>query len=267
MKLNKVHIKKLIFALFTSLDLVMAHQDVPIPYEDGVLHNLPEVFSPALFSMAEKKFTISGKDLIIPMDIQQLLEEMISSDSHIDNAEKKLLPLQYSISFSASWHHGPSIDPPYLIMKIEPVGEKFYFKLRIDLVNVSILSAGVGIEKMNNDIIYIPIEIAGKMPTTSENWQSMIGEWRSGDVIVKITEDHIEAKADGVLMDYPNGKIRPGQDGMMILSSASGKDEDFFYNVMGDNLQLDFEHYPHLGLARKGSKADELWRKLDQLTR
>lgn len=255
----------LIFAVSIYLTMIVsAHQEVPIQYVNGELVNLHKYFSPAEFSMAEKRFVIAGKVLVIPKDISQRLSDIITSGT-AEQEDKKQLPSRYSIKFLASWSHGPSMTPPYLVMKIAPRGENFIFELYVDLVDVSIMKSHVLITKKNNDVIYFPVEVDGDKSRVSEDWQSMIGIWRSGDSVFRITKNYIEVKTGGVIMDYPKGKISPEEPGMMILTSPSGKTERFFYNVIGDNLELSFERSAGIELARKGSKSDELWRKLAEI--
>lgn len=242
--------------LFTP---VYANFDIPLRYENGELHNLPAEFAPAGFNNETKTLKISGKFLKLPDAVKHLFPDNL--DDGEAGEEKRDEDLQrYKLEFYASWLHGPSLTPPYMVIKIMPQDENFHFNIYIDMERVSVMNAMAEITSKNNQTFSIPILTDAKENNLPEDWHSIVGVWRAGDVIIKISEDRIETTIKGA-MDYPNGLIKAVSPGIMMLITSSGKDEKFLFAVKGDILELSFLRAPKVGLARLGSDADKVWRK------
>jgi hypothetical protein len=252
------------YALFlTILQLVIGvlplagHQDTPIMFEGGALRGLPKEFEPAAFDLDKKTITISGKVLQFPESLQALFPDDRRVDQFGEPNPVKGIP--FDLKFSASWYHGPSLLPPYLLIAITPKNRDFTSEILIDIESVAILKAHVFLRISESRTEAVPVQIEKQKPPDRrpDDWLSIIGKWHAADVIVEVTKDKITATRDGLELDYPKGTIRPVEPGVMALKLPSGVEEEFIYERKGDILELGFQRAPGVGLARLGSPADQ----------
>lgn len=132
----------------------------------------------------------------------------------------------YDLQFSASWYHGPSFLPPYLLMKITPKNKNFRFEITVDMESVKFMDAYTIVQLTRSSETRFPILIQQSKPSKkkSADWHSIIGKWRNGPIILEISKDQIKANGDGIgeSIDYPNGTIAPLKPGEMSLKPTSG---------------------------------------------
>lgn len=236
------------------------HQEIPLEYKNGKFNNLPQEFEPAEFRMEDKSLKISGKVLVIPEVLARLFPDQGRASQFGDNG-LGVQPSQHNVKFLASWNHGPSMLPPYMIIRILPHDENFRFDIYVDLEEVSIMRASVIITSKTNEILAVPISLETSRSNIPKDWRLIIGIWRFGDMVVRISENELKTTEGGNNVEYPTGVIRPDQPGRMILTTPSGKSETFHYTLKDDILVLDFERAPGIGLARFGSESDKVWMK------
>jgi hypothetical protein len=256
---------KIRFILYLSVSIlptsVVGHQDTPVALREGDLHGLPTEFEPAKFNPENMTLNIAGKNLVLPDVLPMIFPEkerllLQKEEVHAGYSSR------YELSFSASWYHGPSILPPYMVIGINPKGEDFKFDIHVDLENASVMKAYIIIETKNMGLIWIPIATSNdSSKNIPGDWRSIIGIWGAHDLIIEISEEQIKTIEGGEVVDYPSGNIKPVQPGEMKLILPSGKTEHFTYAIKGDVLELSFQRASGIGLARLGSDSDKAWRK------
>jgi hypothetical protein len=133
-------------ALLIGVVPLAAHQDTPIQRKDGKLLGLPKEFQPASFDLEKKIFTISGKALKFPDSLQSLFPDDRRVDQFGEPNAVKGIP--YELKFSASWYHGPSLLPPYLLITITPNDRDFRAEIFVDLETVAFLEGSVGLARL-----------------------------------------------------------------------------------------------------------------------
>ncbi len=249
--------------LVTTLVLMIAvatsaaHTDTPIQLKDGALRGLPKEFLPAAFDLDSKILTVAGKKLQLPDSLIALFPDGRGVDQFGEPNPVEGIP--YELEFSASWYHGPSLLPPYLLIKITPKDRDFRSEILVDIESVAFLEAHVflSVSKKRTEVVPVLIE-EPKLPKEDvDDWLSIIGKWHAHDLIVEITKDEIQATQFGKLVDYPKGKIAPIEPGVMSLSLPSGGKEIFVYQRKGDILELSFQRAAGVNLAKLGSAADK----------
>lgn len=251
------HALLITISLLIGVAPLVAHQDTPIQLKDGKLIGLPKEFQPAAFDLEKKTLTISGKALPFSHSLQSLFPADRSVDEFgFQNAVKGI---PYELKFSASWYHGPSLLPPYLLIKITPDDRDFRTEILVDIESVAILEARVflKISEERTEVVPVLIDKPPSPKPSPDDWLTIIGKWRAGGTIFEITKDRIQATESGEIFDYPKGEISPKGPGVMSLKLSSGVVEDFRYERKGDILELSFQRAPGVGLARLGSPADE----------
>jgi hypothetical protein len=239
-----------------------AHQEVPLTYDAGKLTGLPSEFEPATFDEKTNTLNVGAKKLLMPETISRLFIAGYTSQSPGAGELSNSLA-HHPLKFFTSLHHGPSMIPPYLKIRILPQDEKFWFDIYIDLENLSIMKAEVELLLKSTNTLLIPImtntiDVNKNIPS---DWRSIIGEWRFDELVIRITEDSIVTTEDGEGTDYPNGTIKAAEPGMMVLTTPSGKIENFSFKLKGDILELNFERAPGLGLFRLGGESEKIWKK------
>ena len=185
----------MLLALLLGVAPVAAHQDTPIQFKDGKLLGLPKEFQPATFDLNKKLLAISGKSLQFPDSLQALFPDDRREDLLGEPNPVKGIP--FDLNFSASWYHGPSFLPPYLLISITPKGRDFRSEILIDIESVAFLEAHVFLKVSDERTDVVPVLI--DKPTTQKrepnDWLSIIGKWRAGSTIVEITKERILARA------------------------------------------------------------------------
>jgi hypothetical protein len=251
------HALLITISLLIGVAPLAAHQDTPIQLKDGKLLGLPKEFEPAAFDLAKKTLTISGKVLPLSHSLQSLFPDDRSVDEFGFQNPVKGIP--YELKFSASWYHGPSLRPPYLLIKITPDDRDFRTEILVDIESVAILEARVflKISEERTEVVPVLIDKPASPKPGPDDWLAIIGKWRTGGTIIEITKDRIQTTESGEVVDYPNGHISPKEPGMMTLTLPSGGEETFGYELKGDILALGFQRAGGFGLARLGSKADK----------
>ncbi len=245
------------FALLIGVTPLSAHQDTVIELKDGKLLDLPEEFQPAAFDLDKKTLIISGKALQFPDSLQALFPDDRPVDQLGEPNPVKGIP--HTLKFSASWYHGPSLLPPYLLITITPNDRDFESEILVDIEAVAFLEARVLLKVSEERTEVVPVLI--NEPTAPkrdpDDWLLIIGKWRAGSTIVEITKDRIQATESGNELDYPKGNISPKEPGIMTLELPGGGEEIFNYELKGDILMLSFQRAAGIGLARLGSEADK----------
>lgn len=253
-----------ILSLAIGCGLASAHQDTPLQLKDGVLEGLPKVFQPARFDLEKKVLTIGGKNLELPPTLRRWFPDDHTADTFAE--PQKGIP--YDLSFSASWYHGLSSTlPPYLQIRITPKERDFCFEIIVDIQSLKILEANMIVSLSPNSKQRVPIAINSgkeKVVPTDLKWQSIIGTWRAGSVVAKISSDKIVVTDDGEAVEFPTGSISPIEPGVMSLRRRDGTMEKFRFNLSGDILELNFERGGFIGLAKQGSETDKLYERLEK---
>lgn len=250
----------LLLILMTGCRITSAHQDTPLKLKEGVLVGLPKAFQPAEFNLEKKILTIGGKDLQLPPVLERLFpdarEDLFGEPHQVEG-------IPYGLTFSASWYHGPSMLPPYLQIKIKPRERDFRFEILVDIQNLKILEAEMVVSLAPNSYQSIPIAIDGsdRAIPIDLDWESAIGTWRSGTLVVSISKDAINATDRGEAVDYPGGSISSVKRGEMLLQLPDGGKEQLPFVRGGDILNLYFER-GGLELVRVGSDTDKLYERL-----
>lgn len=239
-----------------------AFGDMLLRFEDGKLSPLPEEFFPAEFDQETKMLMIAGKTLVFPDVILNLFpDDSEGVSEEVDDSQRVLLKSE--LRFLTSWGHGPSLTPPYLYIDIFPRGGDIMFRVWVDIAQVSIMKAEAILRPKDGKIRTAPIDISStEEEGAPKDWRQIIGDWFASDTTIRISEDRIEAIRNGAVMDYPNGLIKPVQPGLMLLVKQDGETEKFMYETNGDVLELYFQRAPLVGVARVGSEADKMWRRL-----
>lgn len=169
----------------------------------------------------------------------------------------------YDLTFSASWYHGPSMLPPYLQIGITPKERDFRFEIVVDIQNLKLLEAEMIVSLFPNSYQSIPIAIDGsdRAIPIDLKWESAIGTWKSGTLVVNISKDEITATDRGEPVSYPRGSVSPVKPGEMLLQLADGGKEPLLFVRGGDilNLYLEREGFE---LVRVGSDTDKLYERL-----
>lgn len=135
---------------------LQAHQDTRLTLEDGKITGLPEKYEPASFDRNKKVLTIGGKTFEFPEVLQKLFTDGRVEEGPLGKIEDKGHP--YQLVLSASWYHDYfEILPPYLLMRIEPQGRDYSFKLLIDMDRLRFIRANVEFGTVGE----IPIDLDG----------------------------------------------------------------------------------------------------------
>lgn len=243
-------------SLLIGVASLAAHQDTPIQLKDGKLLGLPKEFEPAAFDLEKKILTISGKALPFPDSLKALFPDDRRVDQIGESNAVKGVP--FALKFSASWYHGPSFLPPYLLMKITPKDRDFSCEILVDIESVAFLEARVFLKISETRTELVPVLIDEPSPPKQGpvDWRTVIGKWRAGGTIIEITKERIQTTESGKILDYPKGEISPKGPGVMFLKLPNGGKETFVYELKGDILQLIFQRAVVV-LARLGSAADK----------
>jgi hypothetical protein len=251
-----------VIALTVVCGRVSAHQDTPLELKEGVLIGLPKVFQPAAFDRDKKVLTIGGKQLELSPVLKRLFPDNREVDFFGKTDKKDSIP--YDLSFSASWYHGPSTLPPYLQIRITPKERNFRFEILVDIQALRILEAEMIVSLSPNSEQSIPIAINGseRAIPVDLTWQSIIGTWRSGSILLTITSNTIAVTDDGKALDYPAGSISPIEPGVLSLKLPGGSTEKVFYRRSGDILEIGFR--AGISLAKLGSDTDKFYERLEQ---
>ena len=238
----------------------VAHQDTVIRFDKGDLLGLPKEFQPAKFDRDKKILTISGKELAFPTVLKELFADF--NAENVD-ADHKGDGSAYELQFAASWYHGPSLLPPYMLIKIIPKRRDFRFEILVDIESISFIRANVVLPMSNKQSAFIPIALQAEKAKKQipKNWHDILGEWRSEAMVIKITNKEIKSTEDGKSLDYPSGSISPVRPGVMLLKNPGKNDEEFLYELDGDIIEFIFERTGGIGMARLGSPADKTWQR------
>ncbi|MBK1882665.1 hypothetical protein JIN85_09570 [Luteolibacter pohnpeiensis] len=231
--------------------------------KNGTLEGLPKVFQPARFDLEKKVLTIGGKDLQLPPVVERLFPDAREED--IFGKLQTVEGVPYDLTFSASWYHGPSMLPPYLRIRITPKERDFRFEILVDIQAVKLLDAEMIVSLSPNSSQSIPIAIKGsnRVIPFDGAWESAIGTWQSGTIVVNISQDAISATDRGKAVEYPAGAVSVVKPGVMSLRLPDGAEEEFEFLRSGDILNLYLKR-GGFELVLVGSETYEFYQRLNQ---
>lgn len=182
----------LLLLLSTAMiPVARAHSDTPITLKDGVLKGLPKEFRPAGFDFEKRELTLKGEKLAMPKVLKKVFTEKVLEDTKNEDERGEWPPR--GIAFSASWYHGPSDLPPYLLISVSPEGVDYYYVITVDLEKVVITEAQIF--HIDEDGSQIPFPIDLTVPKEKEfkdtKWGDIIGKWRGQGLTVEFTKAQI----------------------------------------------------------------------------
>ncbi len=249
---------------------ISAHTDTKLKFENGEVIGLPPDFRPAKFDVTQKKLTIANKELILPEILHSLFHYPKKGQEELDPFNDDIPPLMTlnEVSFQASWYHGPSILPPYMVIKIKLDDQKegHRIEILIDLVEVTIIEATAYFD-LGRRAVGLPIKLIEDTDPfdlkTDHTKTPITGKWTNYRMALEITETQL------ILIDTPDpqlnisGKIEHIKPSEFILIKRDDTQEKVFYNRSKDILYLGFSGGDS-EFVLSGSPTDQLYRRLNQ---
>ncbi len=128
-----------------------AHTDVPLKLTpDGKLvadpqdRKVPQEFQPLEYVKGEHLIRIGNYS----MKLAPYFQSLFPDDG------------KYKVHFSASWYHDLSLLPPYLLMRIEPEGRQFSYRLVLGLKDLSVIQFSVEVDLGGGSSRDFPVDLS-----------------------------------------------------------------------------------------------------------
>ena len=118
-----------------------------------------------------------SQDMKVPKKFEPLRYDKEEQIIRIGNHSMKLAPYfrslfpddgRYKIHFSTSWYHDLTLLPPYMLMRIEPEGRQFDYRLLLNLRDLSVIEFSIEVDLGGGSSRYFPVDLS--------NWEKEIKE-------------------------------------------------------------------------------------------